>query len=43
MEADELEVVANDTIVANGLDIEEDEEEYDHHESFKRGIRKAER
>ncbi|MFC0214289.1 hypothetical protein ACFFK0_17810 [Paenibacillus chartarius] len=38
----ELEKIGNDAII-DGLDINEEEEEYDHHESFKRGIRRVQR
>jgi hypothetical protein len=39
MEDSELETIVNDTIIATGLDIDDDDDDLEHHEPFNRGTR----
>lgn len=39
MEDDQFETIVNDTIIATGLDIDDDEDELEHHEPLNRGTR----
>lgn len=39
MEDSELGTIVNDTIIATGLDIDDDEDDLEHHETYNRGTR----
>ncbi|WP_260115360.1 hypothetical protein [Paenibacillus hexagrammi] len=41
MEVDDLEDISNDTIVADGLDIDDEDEDEEYHASFKRNDRRG--